>query len=177
MGTRQGNSTWLAGMQTRILDVIAASARTVIDNAAELDDASYATWATTRAVVDFDARRAVEYLEHQGCSVENSLLHQYARSQSTVIALHQIEAVAPWIECLPTRFVDYETLEQLRKVRTYVGILTFTTPAIAPGGNVAFLEVWVEDGRYSQMGTCWWIQLRLNNAQWEPDWRQIHAIS
>jgi len=157
--------------------VIAASALSVIPETSEFRPASYATWASTRDEDDFDATGVIDYLKREGRDVVESLIHKYGESNPTPVALQEIESIAPWIECLPVSFVEYQSFRQLRENPKYIEILTFTTPVLADTNDLAFLEVWEEDGRYSNMGTWWWMQMRLVDGSWKPDWQQIHAIS
>jgi hypothetical protein len=93
--------------------------------------------------------------------VDESLLRSYARihKSHTAIDLRGVAEMAPWIECLDDPFVEYASFRKLRENPHYIGILTFTTPAISDNGDVAFLEVWTEDGRFAQMGTWWWVDM------------------
>ncbi len=164
-------------MRNHAINVIAASALSVIPDTFGFKTASYATWATTREEDDFDAARIIDYLKREGRAVEESLLQKYGESSPTQIPLLELSAMAPWIECLPASFVDYKSFQPLRKIPKYIEILTFTTPVFADSQDLAFLEVWEEDGRYSNMGTWWWMQMHRVDGAWKPDWQHVHAIS
>ncbi|MEZ6096004.1 MAG: hypothetical protein R3C03_17570 [Pirellulaceae bacterium] len=117
---------------------------------------------------DFNASSVIKYLKREGHDVEETLVQKYGESSPEPIPLREIESIAPWIECLPESFVEYQSFRQLRENPKYIEILTFTTPVLTDTRDVAFLEVWEEDGRYSNMGTWWWMQMRLADGSWKP---------
>jgi hypothetical protein len=160
-----------------MLDVIVAAALSVLPDRSELKPRSYATWHSTRTDDYFDAARALEYLKRERYAADESLLHRYGQPNQPPINLDNIASIAPWIESLGIPFVEYTSFAKIRKVPRYIGILTFTMPVISEAGEAAFVEVWTEDGRYSQMGMWWWIQLRFEEGTWTSDWRHVHAIS
>jgi hypothetical protein len=149
----------------------------VLPSNSELKPASHATWLATRTDDNFDAARVIGNLKRARHFVDESLLQQYGQSGQPPINLKEVSLLAPWLESLSFPFVDYESFAKIRDKPRYVSILTFTTPAIACTGDVAFLEVWTEDGRHANMGAWWWIQMRLDEGIWKSDWKHIRAIS
>jgi len=164
-------------MQKLFLDVIAAAARSVILDPSELRHSSYATWLWTREESDFDSNDVTTYLRREGCGVNESLIQKYGELNREAVDLREIGSAAPWLECLRVPFINYGSFEQFRVAPKYDAIFTFTTPAINDSGDAAFLEVWEEDGRYSNMGTWSYIQMCLVDGKWKASWKQMHTIS
>ena len=167
----------MAFVQRLLSDILISAAESVLPDPATLQPSSYATWASTRREDEFDAASVIRYLRREGHEPHEALLTQYGKLSRNVIGLREINTFAPWLECVGTRFVNYASFQQLRETPRFVEILTFTTPAVSPARDLAFLEVWTEDGRYPEMGMWWWIHLRYTKEGWRPDWRHIHAIS
>lgn len=139
----------------------------------------YCTWKTTRWDDDFDFPTTLRYLRAEGDDPDEMLLQRYAalHKQHKPIDLSGIHELASWIDALEDDFVNYSSFRRVRAAFTYSKIVTFTTPAISESEDLAFLELWTEDGRYAQMGYWWWLQMRLTNGSWRVDWKNMHAMS
>ncbi|MBL8872485.1 MAG: hypothetical protein JNK90_22100 [Planctomycetaceae bacterium] len=137
------------------------------------------TWRTTRWDDDFDLSSTLRYLRAEGDDPDELLLQRYAalHEQHITIDLAGIGKQASWIELLEDEFVDYASFRHIRETNAYSTIVTFTTPAISDSKDLAFLELWTEDGRYAQMGCWWWLQMRLTSRGWNVDWKNMHAMS
>jgi hypothetical protein len=164
---------------TAILDLLAAAAEHVIPTQSVRKPNSYATWRATRHDDEFDAESSIRYLRSEGIDVDDRLLRRYAQvhADHNGITLQELPKIAPWIDRLDEPFIEYASFRKLRETPRYIEIITFTTPAISEDGESGFLELWTEDGRYAQMGSWWWVQMRLKDDNWTVDWMNLHAIS
>ncbi len=166
-------------MATAVLDLLVAAAEHVIPTETAREPNSYATWRATRHDDEFDAESSIRYLRREGNNVDDALLHRYTQihADHTAIDLRELPTIAPWIDRLDDAFIEYASFRKLRETPRYIEILTFTTPAISENGELGFLELWTEDGRYAQMGCWWWVQMRLKDGRWTLDWMNMHSIS
>lgn len=166
-------------MSTAILNALAAAAEYVVPNQTARKPNSYATWIATRHDDEFDAESSIRYLRSEGIDVDDQFLRRYAQVHADhhAITLQELPKIAPWIDRLGDPFIEYASFRKLRETPRYIEIITFTTPAFSEDGELGFLELWIEDGRYAQMGSWWWIQMRLQNCRWIVDWMNLHAIS
>jgi len=166
-------------MHSAVLDLLVAAAEHVIPSEAQRKPKSYATWRETRQDDEFDVESSIQYLRNEGDHVDERLLHRYAQIHlnHTAFDLREITTIAPWIDRIADPFVDYASFRKLREAPRYIEVITFTTPAISENGEVGFLELWTEDGRYAQMGFWWWVQMRRKDGRWALDWMNMHSIS
>jgi hypothetical protein len=152
----------------------------LIDEASRQTPKSYATWNETTQDEEFEHPESTsKYLRGEGFEVDEELLFAYrdVHRHHTPVALAEIAKRAPWLACLDVAFVNYQSFRPLRVHPEYRGIITFTTPAVARNGKLAFLELWTEDGRYAQMGFWWWLQMRMTDDKWSVEWKHMHALS
>lgn len=121
----------------------------------------------------------MKFLRSECHDVNDVLLCQYSDIQHrhSPLGLSTISRQAPWIECLNSVFVNYNSFRKLRISPRHDAIITFTTPAISHDGKSAFVEVWTEDGRHPEMGRWWYLQMKLIERQWSLDWMSLHRIS
>ena len=166
-------------MDAGILHLLIAAATTTISDIQILKPRSYATWKETRRDLEFDSDGTLQFLRKNGHDVKDSLIHKYRdiHKKHKPISLSGISKLAPWLHSLDESFKSYSSMRALRRVTKYTEIMTFTTPAVSSDGTVAFLELWTEDGQYAQMGSWYWLQMRLKNHAWFLDWRPMHSIS
>jgi hypothetical protein len=149
-----------------VLDIFVAAAESIVPAPTTSKPDAYATWMSTREDEFFNAESSARFLRRAGTTVDDSLLQQYAQvnRRSDPVDLRGITLVAPWIACLNVPFIDYSSFRKFREPPRYEGILTFTTPAISAPGDVAFFELWTEDGTYAQMGSWQWVQMRCKHG-------------
>lgn len=167
-------------MSKDTIEMLVAAVVDYIGDSSSARDLSYATWRETRHKDDFNPKLTNRYLRSEGCEVNEQLLHTYSEIHHhyhSPVLLTNITKQAPWIDCVDQAFVNYDSFESLRTNPKYVEIFTFTTPAFTNDRRIAFFELWAEDGRYSQMGSWWWVQMRLSDSGWKVDWKSMFAIS
>lgn len=161
------------------LDMLSVATPAVLGNLEYASPRTYATWQETRRDDLFEPHATISLLRAKRFAVHDELLIAYAaiQKQHTPLSLAKINKLLRWLTAVNTAFVGYQSFVPLRAEARYIAIFTFTTPAFSQDGNLAFLEVWTEDGRYTRMGAWWWLQMRLTSTGWSVDWKYMHAMS